>query len=165
MGLWVDNLNQAGKAKVGMGSAASAQQWLCLQTNFFAMRKCEKEAGEKGGQHPSPHTLSFPRFTFMRNGNRWPPSFTLTPANSSSGLISSLLHILPQTWVYLLNRSNETDFVWWNVLRWSVSIYENGGFVFLINLHFLKITGNYFLKEIHNSLGKFLPLQSLLPCR
>ena len=47
---------------------------------------------------------------------------------------------------------------WWNILRWPVSVCENGGFLFLKNLHFLKITGNHYF-------GKFLPLQSLLPYR
>lgn len=78
------------------------------------------------------------------------------------GLISSLLHILPQKWVYLLNR--KTDFFWWNILRWSVSVYENGGLIFLKNLHFLKVTGNYFKRKFITISEIFLHLQSL-PCR
>lgn len=155
-GIWGGELRLE-RQKLGWGLLFLHSGDTGCQHTFFVTRKCKKQAWETGGQLSSPHSLSSCR-TFVRNENWRPLSFTIPPTKPSSGLISSVLRILPHKWIYLLNRNSENDFSLWNILRSPMSVYENGGFVFLRSLHFLKITGNYFLKEIHNSLGDIFAL-------
>lgn len=100
-----------GMGKAGTGPTTSAQQRHCLQTRPFAMRKGKQEAWEKGGQLHSPHAPSFPPAAPWEMGSFGPANReSLTPARSTSGLISSLLHVLPHKWLCPFNRNKAMGF-------------------------------------------------------
>lgn len=128
-GTWGGDLDLGWKSKSWDGTCCFCTAVILTANTIFVTRKCKKQAWETGEQFSSPHSLSS-CCTFMRNGNWWLLSFTIQPTKPSSDLISSLLRILPQKWVYLLNRNNKNDFSLWNVLRSLMSVYENGGICF-----------------------------------
>lgn len=130
---------------------SSDTAWKCA---LLPWEKAKTKAREKGGQLLSPHAPSFPCCTSMRNGK------SLTPARSASGLISSLLHILPQKWLYLFHRSNSTNF---SMKYFKIICIWKPGICFPKEFAFSEHCSKLFLKEICNSLGNLCPYNLIFP--